>query len=605
MKNFNIALSGFFATVKWCITLSWRSSKLYTIARIAADIVTPLLAIATAFVGKHILDLISGPTETADAHNTLILLFAGLASIAIVRLVSRHAVQYSQSMQSEMLNGEIAITMMERALSADLEFFDNPEYYDRLNSASQDSMAVSYIVWNVMSCISASVAFVGAFAVLFQANPIYGLAMMAAAVPASIAAAKYTKSLYMLSLEQINEHRQMHYCQYMASGKEFAQDMRLFDAGERLKARYRRIWTALFGKRRGMTRKRSILTGLLECLPELVVVSIGVHIAFGVLDGKSTVGDYALFTGLAGQLWSSINMFSSSTLQIYDNKLKIENIKKLDTFKNRVIDSGKKSLKKVESISFENVSFTYPGAKYAALKNISFALHKNEKIVLVGLNGSGKSTLIKLLLRMYEPDTGVIRINGVDIKEYKLSQLRANFSVYFQDMFNYNFTLRENFAIADEGQQDEHVIDALKAAYAHDILEKATKGLDTSITRQFDLDGIELSGGQHQKLALARALYRRHTALILDEPSSNLDPKAEHEIFAALKAFTDGKMTIFTSHRLSNVALADRILVLEKGRLVEDGTQEELLKNKHRYAELFQYQQEKYDVKKSQPQILS
>ncbi|MCL2284795.1 MAG: ABC transporter ATP-binding protein/permease, partial [Firmicutes bacterium] len=231
------------------------------------------------------------------------------------------------------------------------------------------------------------------------------------------------------------------------------------------------------------------------------------------------------------------------------------------------------------------------------INHISFTLHKNEKVVLVGLNGSGKSTLIKLLLRMYEPDTGEIRINGVNIKEYKLSQLRANFSVYFQDMYNYNFTLRENFTIADDGQADvdSNATKALQAAYAGDILEKATKGMDTSITRLFDTDGIELSGGQHQKLALARALYRRHTALILDEPSSNLDPKAEHEIFGALKTFTDGKMTIFTSHRLSNVALADRILVLEKGRLVEDGTQEELLRNKHKYAELFQYQKEKYD----------
>jgi len=280
-------------------------------------------------------------------------------------------------------------------------------------------------------------------------------------------------------------------------------------------------------------------------------------------------------------------MFSSSTLQIYDNKLKIENIKKLDAFQNSVIDSGDKILTTIETISFENISFTYPGSVVPALNNISFTLHKNEKVVLVGLNGSGKSTLIKLLLRMYEPSEGIIKINGSDIKEYKLLALRSNFSVYFQDMFNYNFTLRENFTIADDSHTDPDTkaTNALKTAYAHDILEKSNKGMDTNITRLFDTEGIELSGGQHQKLALARALYRKHTALILDEPSSNLDPKAEHEIFTALKIFTDGKMTIFTSHRLSNVALANRILVLEKGQLVEDGTQEELIKNKDRYAE--------------------
>jgi len=558
------------------------------------------LAIVAAFVGKHLLDLLSGAWEVADARGTLLLLFCCLLVIALVRKASQIMVQYSQSMQSEMLNGQISLDMMGRALSADLEFFDNPDYYDRLQSASQDSMAVSYILWNVLSCISASVAFVGAFAVLFQASSLYGLAMLAAAVPASIAAAKYTKLLYHLSLEQVNEHRQMYFCRHMASEKAFAQDMRLFNAGEKLKDRYRRIWTELFTKRKGMTRKRSVLTGILECLPEIVVVLIGVDIAFGVLGGTNTVGDYVLFTGLAGQLWGSINMFSSLSLQIYDNKLKIENIKRLDSFKNRVEDSGTNLLSRVDSITFEKVSFTYPGAKVAALSNISFELNKSEKVVLVGLNGSGKSTLIKLLLRMYEPDAGAIYINGVNIREYKIAELRANFSVYFQDMHNYNFTLRENFSIADDGvpNADTQAKAALDAAFAGDIWEKASKGLDTSITRLFDPDGIEISGGQHQKLALARALYRRHTALILDEPSSNLDPKAEHEIFKNLAAITEGKMTIFTSHRLSNVALADRILVMEKGRLMEDGTQAELLKNKHRYAELFQYQQEKYAVHK-------
>lgn len=594
-EKFN-GLCSFFATITWCVTLSWKSSKLYTITRIAADIITPLLAISAAFVGKHLLDLLSGDLIVEDTQRVLLLLFGGLLAIALLRKISQVTVQHSQSMQSEMLNGQITLDMMARALNADLEYFDNAEYYDRLQSATQDSMAVSYILWNVLSCISASVAFVGAFAVLLQANPIYGIAMMIAAIPASVATAKYTKLLYNLSLEQVNEHRQMYYCQQIATEKIFAQDMRLFGTGERLRSRYRRIWAELFSKRRGMTRKRSILTGILECLPEIVVVFIGADIAFGVVGNTNTVGDYALFTGLAGQLWSSINMFSSSTLQIYDNKLKIENIKKLDTFKNHVEDTGSKPLSQVDSIVLENITFTYPGSRIIALDNISISLCKNEKVVLVGLNGSGKSTLIKLLLRMYEPDSGAIYINGVNIREYKLSDLRSNFSVYFQEMNNYNFTLRENFTIADaeNPNADANVEFALNAVYARDILEKASKGLDTNITRLFDTDGIELSGGQHQKIALARALYRRHTALILDEPSSNLDPKAEYEIFKNLEALTNGKLTIFTSHRLSNIALADRIIVLEKGRVVEDGTQTELLSNKHLYAELFQYQQEKY-----------
>jgi len=232
------------------------------------------------------------------------------------------------------------------------------------------------------------------------------------------------------------------------------------------------------------------------------------------------------------------------------------------------------------------------------LDGVSFILKKEQKVAFVGLNGSGKTTLIKLLLRMYDPESGVIRVNSIDSKEYTLSDLRLNFSVFFQEMRNYSFTLRENFSFVSEEQEydDAAAEMALRNAYCDDIISMARKGLDTALTRFFDQEGIELSGGQHQKLALARTFFREHTALILDEPSSNLDPIAEQKVFESLESITSNKMTIFTSHRLSNVSLADRIIVLENGRVIEDGTQDELMKNNHRYAEMFKYQQERYMV---------
>lgn len=591
-------LSGFFSTVFYCMSLSWRASKFYTVVRIASQVMAPVLTIGAAFVGKYLLDLLAGGWLVKDAAKTLYLLFACLLAVSLLRAASQKIQQYCQSMHDDVVRGKLALIMMERSLAADLEYFDNPDYHDKLMAATRDSSAIANLLWNALSCISAGVSFLGAFLVLCQANVLYGLLMMAAAFPSSIAAAKYTKSLYHLSIAQINGERQKSYYQSIAVDKGYAQDVRLFNAGEGLKSRYARLWQELFHNRSDMTRRRTVLTCLLDCLPEVVVVLIGVNIAFRVLGGMATVGDYSLYSGLLSQLWAAISLLTHSAMQIYDNQLKIANIKTLERFNNRIADSGSKRLDRVESVEFEHVSFTYPGAKAPALDDVSFLLRRQEKVALVGLNGSGKSTLIKLLLRLYDPDSGVIRINGADIKEYRLSELRANFSVYFQDMRNYCFTLRDNLTIADEAQEnvEETAAAALRNSCCEDILNRAGKGLDTNLTRFFAPDGIELSGGQHQKLALARALYRRHTALILDEPSSNLDPKAEHEIFLALQALTQGKMTIFTSHRLSNVFLADRIIVLEKGKIVEDGTQEELLKNKQRYAELFRYQQEKYMV---------
>jgi len=580
----------------WCLSLSWKASKFYTILRIIAGITTPLIVIALAFTGKHVIDLLADQGIFAQEVKTLVVLLVGLFALAVTRTLIQRADQYCQAMHEDILNGKLSLIIMERALSADLEYFDNPAYHDKLMAANSDSYGIVYIIWNAMSTMSAIISFAGAFFVLWYVNFIYGLVILVAAIPSSIMAAHYTKMLYMLNLDQINGQRQMGYIQSVATDRFYAQDLRLYNAGGRFKEKYQRIWKELFVNRRSATRRRALFIGMLECLPEAVLAWISIDIALNVLDGQATVGDYSLYIGLAGQLWSAISMLSSSIVNIYDNQMKIENFKAIENFKNRVEDHGTKQLQEVESISFEDISFAYPGTEQMALNKINFYLYKGEKVALVGLNGSGKSTLIKLLLRLCDPNDGIIRINGIDVKEYTLVSLRAAFSCYFQDMWNYSFTLRENFALADETCADleKGAKIALNAADCNDIIEKCIKGLDTNITRIFEPDGIELSGGQHQKLALARTLYRRHSALILDEPSSNLDPKAEHDIFEALKEYSQDKMTIFTSHRLSNVFLADRIIVLENGCIIEDGTQKELLANPHRYAELYKYQQEKY-----------
>jgi ATP-binding cassette subfamily B protein len=591
-----------FSSIAWCLSLSWKASKFYTAIRIIMGILLPMLAIGASYVGKYVIDLLAGQIDFDDAYKILVILLLGLLTISIIRMVIQKAMQYCQVMHEDVMAGNVSLMMMEHSLSVDLEYFDNPAYHDKLMSANMDSSAIMQIVWNTISGISSAISFLGVFLVLCRMSIIYGIIMMVAAIPSSIVAARYTKLLYRLSLEQIHGQRQMNYCQGVATDRNYAQDLRLFHAGEKLKERYRRIWRDLFVTRRDVTRRRTLLTGILECLPEAVVGLIGIDIALRVLAGNATVGDYSLYTGLMGQLWGAISILSYSIMNIYDNQMKIDNFKSIEMFSNHVMDDGNALLKQVHTIEFDHVSFAYPGAKELVLDDVNICLRKEEKVALVGLNGSGKSTLIKLLLRMYDPVSGVIRINGLDIREYRLSLLRSNFSVYFQDMCNYSFTLRENFSIANSRSSDSpedidrRAIAAMTAANCGDILDRCARGMDTSVTRLFAPDGIECSGGQYQKLALARALFRSHSVLVLDEPSANLDPKAEHEIFESLKLLTDGKMTIFTSHRLSTVFLADRIIVMEHGCVVEDGNHEELLRNNERYAELFKYQQDKFST---------
>jgi ATP-binding cassette subfamily B protein len=585
-------------SLHWSLSLAWETSKFYTIIRIASEILLPILTILASFIGKYIFNLLAGSWVVEFPVRALLLLCSSLFLIALFRVVLQNIIRYCQSMHTELLSSKMSISLMDHALTSDLEYFDNPSYFDKNLSVLRDSNAIASVLWNSLACISSIVSFIAVFLIFAQTKITYCLLMVIAAIPASIASANSTKALYSLSLDQVKAERKLWYLQSLSLDRHYAQDLRLFSVANRLKERYAKLWRQIYSNKQKLTRKWTFLTSLLNWLPEAVVVFVGFDIALGVLQKTATIGDYSLYTGLIGQFWGSISQMSYSIMQILDNQLRIENVKSLANYQNHVLDTGNEVLRSITRIQFENVTFSYPGAEKKVVNDVSLTIHEGEKIALVGVNGSGKSTLIKLLLRMYDPDSGVIKINDVDIRRYSIKSLRKNFSVYFQEMLNYSFSIRDNLIIADETNPDieNSISKALVDSYSEDVVNKAPHGLDTEITRLFELDGLELSCGQYQKLALARAFYRRHTAIILDEPSSNLDPRAENEIFNSLKHVTDGKLTIFTSHRLSNVFLADRIIVLENGQIIEQGTQEQLIKNNKRYAELFQYQQKKYST---------
>lgn len=586
-------------TVGTCFSLSWEASAFYTVLRLVGSLLPSLLAVLTSLLGKYLLDLLAGVWMVREPFRATVGLLAGMLAAALCSAALRKAGQYAQTMHEDIMNGMLSLKMMGKASDADIEYFDNPEYYDKMTACMRDISAIGYLIWNAFSAVSAGISFGIIFLVLSRKNAGYSLIILVAAVPASIVSARYIKLIYRLSLEQINGERRKSYFQSLTVDRRYVRSIKLFDVGHYLQEKYQRIWEGLFRERRWISRSWTMVTICLECLPEIAATGIGISLAFRVLDGLATVGDYSLYSGLVSQLVGNSFLFSGAVMQILDNQMKIRNLRSLDRYANHVADAGKRKLSRVETIEFDHIGFTYPGTEKQVLYDVSFKIHSGERVALVGLNGSGKSTLIKLLLRFYDVDTGSIRINGTDIREYRLAELRKNFSVYFQDEQSYCFSLEENVKISDisrEGDRDA-VMDALKAGCCEDILEIAHKGLDTELTRMMEEDGLELSIGQYQKIALARAFFRRHSALVLDEPSSSLDPKAEHMLFGQLDKMTRGKTVLFTSHRLTNIGLAEQIVVLEYGRIIESGTQKELLAANGRYAELFRYQQEHYRVR--------
>lgn len=596
-KQRNVRLIEYVQMIIYCVRLSASVSGFYTFLRILCEFLPSILGIAASLLGKYLLDLFAGAagTDTSEVPNTFFAFIGGIFIVKLLQNLLDKVKQYVQSMHNDLLREQLAVQLMDCSINIDLEYFDHTEYYDKLQAASGDIASVTQAMWNGISFLGAFLSFTAVFAVLWMERHLYGILLLVAALPYGIVSTEYTKSLYHLSMEQMNSERRKAYFQGICMEKRYAQDIRLFDIGDFLKEKYFTIWKEVFEKRRQVVRRKTVLMLALSCLPEVIFAGIEVDIGIRIFKGMATAGDYSLYTGMMTQFLSSFFVMAYSLSNIYDNKLRIMNLKDVLEFGNRIEDCGTIELKQVDTIDFEHVSFSYPGTQEKALKDVCFSLKKSEKTVFVGVNGSGKSTLIKLLLRMYEPDEGLIRINGIDIREYCIRSLRKNFSVYFQEMGNYCMTLYENVAIGDvERKEADEVYGALEKSSCDDVLKKAAKGLETNLTRIFDKEGLELSGGQFQKIALARCLYRRHTVLILDEPSSNLDPKSEHDIFEHLGEICDGEMTIFTSHRLSNVALADWIIVLENGTVIEEGTQKELLERNQRYAQLYRYQSEKF-----------
>ncbi len=587
-KKFHPA--AFFSSLRYCFALLWKSSPLYTFTRLAGKCVSPFFTIVLSFVTKYILDLLSSPAA-GERLPWLAGLMALTLLVSVLSTLLQKLVSYAESRQDEILQRYIQMDLMEKAMNAVLELFDNPQKNDRFTSVTNDSFAVTYLVWNALDFVGGCVSLLGAFAVLCSTNPLYGILVGIASVPSALATRAYTKIIYHFDRSQTGQERRKNYLFGLATSGEYAANVRFYNLGAMLKQRYTQIWKCVYDQKQKLIRKRVILVSLLQLLPDLLVAFILFDIGRQVVFRQYTIGDYSLYSGLLSQLISGIFLCVEYGGQIVENRLKLENVCSFEKIPRSVTD-GELPVQQIDSVEFCQVGFTYPGTDRKVLDGINFCLRQSERVALVGLNGAGKSTIIKLLMRFYDVTEGSIRVNGRDIREYRLADLRNCFSVYLQNDVIFGFSIEENVRL--NSSREGSVWEALELSGADGLAKSAPRMIETSVTRQFEEDGIELSGGQKQKLALARAFYRNCSLVVLDEPSSSLDPEAEDRVLRSLEQFSRGKIALFTSHRLTNVSIADRIIVLEDGRIIEEGTRAELLCHDGRFAKLYELQAEKY-----------
>ena len=424
-----------------------------------------------------------------------------------------------------------------------------------------------------------------------------GIIFMATYIPGAIVSYKHKRKVDEWSISNIPETRKKDYYKSLLTRSYAAKDLRLYNLADHFKKKYNELWSKIRNERSKLFVRGSVASFMASLLTYSGIVVIIVLSVRSLLLGGMAIGTFALYIGLAqtsGESFSSIIDALACQIEI-DVPRVIQYINFLN-YENTIKDEGTNPVPQYPEIEFRNIYFKYPGNDEYTLNNLSFKIESGKKIALIGVNGAGKTTVIKLLLRFYEPESGEILLDKKNIRSYPLGGVHKLFGVCFQDINRYSLTLRENIAISDIDRKDDigSVKAAAMASGADKIIDELNEGLETDMTRQFNDKGAELSGGQWQKVALARAFFRQSQFIILDEPSSALDPEAEDYIFSSFKQLCQDKGGILVSHRLSSIMMVDEIVLLDNGVAIESGTHEELMSQNGKYAEMYRIQAEKY-----------
>ena len=578
------------------VQLVWTTSRPLTIFLAVLTLVAGLLPAAIAYVGKLIVDgvvLASGSGLESDRFLTLG--YLTIEAILVSLLAgSQRGLTVSQSLLRVLLGQKVNVLILEKALKLDLVHFEDSEFYDKMTRARREASSRPLsLVSSTFSIVQNAISLVTYGGLLLKFSFWAVAVLLISAVPAFVAETRFAGEAFRLFRWRAPETREQTYLETLIAREDFAKEVQLYQLGSMLLERYRSIFQRLYGEDRNLTIRRGVWGYLLSLLSTAAFYFAYAWIVIEAIAGKISLGDMTMYLMVFRQGQTTFSGTLTSIGGMYEDNLYLSN---LYEFLEQPLPKpgGKASFGLIpgDGIRFENVSFKYPGSLQPALKNLSLHLIPGEKLAIVGENGSGKTTLIKLLTRLYTPDAGRILLDGLDLQQWDIEVLHKRIGVIFQNFVRYQFTVGENIGVGDV----EHLEDkarwqtSAEKGMAQPFIEQLPERFQTQLGRWFK-NGQELSGGQWQKIALARAFMRNKAdILVLDEPTAAMDAEAEFQIFDRLRSLTKKQMVILISHRFSTVRMADTIVVLSGGELVEQGTHENLLQAGGRYARLFSLQ---------------
>ncbi len=543
---------------------------------------------------KYIIDV---ATEGKDFYRVAVALGLFVAFVVVTNLCTTLFYEISMPKQKQKLYFAIYKTIYEKAAKMDYEAYDNPEYYNDLVLAMNSMNERAYAVLsNTQDILTNVIGVLTIGTVIVTIDPmclVFVAVCVAIMTPVGrlIAKVNVERTEAMIPLDRKNLYfSRVFYLQ------DYAKELRLSRAGEMVERRYNQN---IFDRIKTISpylTKQWKLYFCQESLPMTLLIYLGITLFMGykaIVTKEVTMGDFAATFNGASSISNSVFAITSQfAISIRENGLYVEKFRRFMNAKEKMISGTKTTVfEKPPVIKFENVSFKYPGTEKYVLKNINLEISPYKKIAFVGYNGAGKTTLTNLLLRLYDVTEGAITINGVNIKEWDINSYHKNFAAVFQDFSLFGATLGENVSM-DDCPEKEKVEEAIKAA---DFDRKLPNGTDSILLREFDDDGVSLSGGEAQKIAIARAFYKDCAFAILDEPSANLDPVAEYALNQSMTKAANDKTVLFISHRLSTTVMADEIYMLENGEIIEHGSHEELIKLDGKYAYMFRLQADKYN----------
>lgn len=580
--------------------LVWQSSPSKTIISFILRIFRSAMPVALLYVGKLIIDeVVALSTSATNGNMQLLWELVGLQFLlAILNDALGRMINLTDSLLGDQFSNYTSIKIMEHAATLDLDQFEDSVFYDKLERARQQTVGRSVMLSQVMSQIQDLISMAFLLTGLIAFNPWLILLLVLAIIPSFLGESYFNSKNYALSRSQTPERRELDYVRYLGASDETAKEVKIFGLADFIIDRFKTLSDKFYQDNSKLAVRRSIWGTFFSILGTIGYYAAYGFIVYETVTGKSTVGNLTFLAGSFRQLSSLMETMLSRFTMVSQGAIYLQDF--IDFFEIKPkITKPEAALPFPNPIKsgfvFENVGFQYHNSDRWANRNLSFELKPGEKLALVGENGAGKTTLVKLLARLYDPSEGRILLDGRDLKSYDLDDLRHNLGIIFQDYIRYQMTFYQNIAVGNikEIDNEQLVKNAAQLSLADELAKKLPGAYQQWLGRKFN-DGVELSGGEWQKVALARAYMKDAQVLILDEPTSALDARAEYEVFQRFAQLTTGKSAVLISHRFSTARLADRILVLEKGTLLESGTHEQLLKAGGKYAELFNLQASGY-----------